>query len=67
VSLITKIKLRLSEQGSTAKQITELEEWGSPHPKKLYTPTIITMVNEHKVGSPFLISGTQRTIGNPLP
>jgi hypothetical protein len=55
------------EEGHIAKQITELEEGGSPHPKKLHIATIVAMVDEPKVASPFFISSTQRSIGNSSP
>ena len=46
------------------KQIVELEEGGSPQPKKIDTTTIIAMVDEPKVDGPFLVSGSHRSIGN---
>ena len=55
------------EQGLLAKQIAELEEGGSPHPKKLDIATIIAMVDEPKVAGPFLVSGSHRSLGNCSP
>jgi hypothetical protein len=57
----------IPEEGPIAKQITELEEGGSPHPKKLHIATIVAMVDEPKVAGPFFISGTQRSVGNSSP
>ena len=52
------------EQCPVAEQIVELEEGGSPHPKKLDTTTIIAMVDEPKVVGSFLVSGSHRPISN---
>jgi hypothetical protein len=57
----------IPEEGPIAKQITELEEGGSSHPKKLHIAMIVAMVNEPKVVGPFFISGTQRSVGNSSP
>jgi len=55
------------EQCPVAEQIAELEEGGSPHPKKLDIATIIAMVDEPKVAGPFLVSGSRRSKGNSSP
>ena len=57
----------IPEEAPIAKQVTQLEERSSLHPKKLHTAAVIAVVDKAKVYCPFLIFDRHGAVGNPSP